>query len=139
MVRIVGFEPTTTHFQGECATRLRYILLKLVRCEGIEPSPSDWKSGVQPLTSTPLLKICEMIARFYPKRQIISLSATHQHFCFAKLVAHAGLAPANTCSQNKCDNYSANGRLKLLRQMSFFHYLCTDTQYWHPFLIIIGY
>jgi hypothetical protein len=29
--------------------------------------------------------------------------------------------------------------LKLLRQMSFFHYLCTDTQYWHPFLIIIGY
>lgn len=33
---------------------------KLVRCGGIEPPPSDWKSGVQPLTSTPLLKICRL-------------------------------------------------------------------------------
>ena len=37
LVRIVGFEPTTTHFQGECATRLRYILLKLVPEDGFEP------------------------------------------------------------------------------------------------------
>lgn len=59
MVKAVGFEPTTSRFQAEHATRLRYTLIKKIPlsfvagASGVGPELLGLESNVRPLHQAP--------------------------------------------------------------------------------------